>query len=73
MKFAALTGLLSAAVADEKFLLDLNKEVINFSSSSSSDVWTDAKAKALIKNRLGEGICQQIIDYNVWDLKPLDS
>jgi hypothetical protein len=57
MKFAALTGLLSAVVADEKFLLDLNKEVINFSSSSTSDVWNAEKAKATIKTRLGEGFC----------------
>jgi hypothetical protein len=57
MKFAALTGLLSAVVADEKFLLDLNKEVINFSSSSTSDVWDAEKAKATIKTRLGEGFC----------------
>lgn len=56
MKFTALAGLLSAAVADEKFLLDLNKEVVNF-SSSSSDVWTADKAKALLKNRVGEGLC----------------
>ena len=72
MKFAALAGLLSAAVADEKFLLDLNKEVINF-SSSSSDVWTAEKAKATVKTALGEGRCQPIVDYMAWDLKPLDS
>ena len=77
MKFATLAGLVASAAADEAFLI--NEEIINFDAASDAQAkWSAATKKAwdeahAITVRVGEGFCQPIVDYNVWDLKPLDS
>lgn len=64
MRFGTLTGLVSAVCADK--FLDINKEIVNFSSKT----WTDMHK---ITHRVGEGLCQPYVGFLFWDLKPLDA
>jgi len=42
MKIATLTALVAAVSADEKFLLNVNEELVNFSAAKAKAEFTDA-------------------------------